>query len=43
MVSPIDGLDLASVDAFSRLISCPIIMPFLLFFSSSSQEIQRVV
>ena len=38
MVSPIDGLDLASLDAFSRLISCPIIMPFLLSLASGSQE-----
>ena len=38
MVSPIDGLDLASVDAFSRLISCPIIMPLLYSLASGSQE-----
>ena len=33
-----DDLDLASVDAFSRLISCPIIMPFLFSLASGSQE-----
>ena len=38
MVSPIDGLGLASVDAFSRLIACPIIMPFLFSLASGYQE-----
>ena len=38
-----DRLDLASVDAFSCLISCPTIMPFLFSIASGAQEIMKLV